>query len=87
MFSNKNDFTPGVSMSKNIFFPISVSLFLISLGLVMAYTDIFQPVIAFIHSKEITPIQAIGCILGAMIGFYIVFHLLVRLGAYFLPND
>ncbi|BHH82528.1 hypothetical protein [Desulforhopalus sp. 52FAK] len=74
-------------MPKNIWLPVSVCLSLITLGLLMAYTDLFQPLITFIHSKDITPFQAIGCILGALVGFYIVFHLLVRLGAYFLPDE
>ena len=74
-------------MNKNKWLPIIVSFFLIGLGATMAFTDLFDPIIVFIHSKNITPLQAGGCVLGAILGFYLVFHLLVRLGAYFLPND
>lgn len=74
-------------MNKNIWLPISVSLILIGLGATMAFTDLFHPLIVFIHTSNISPLQAVGCILGSFVGFYIVFHLLVRLGAYFLPED
>lgn len=74
-------------MHKTIWLPISVGFFIIGLGGIMAFTDLFQPIIVFIHSKDITPLQAGSCILGSIVGFYIVFHLLVRLGAYFLPED
>ncbi|PHR30185.1 MAG: hypothetical protein COA36_02025 [Desulfotalea sp.] len=74
-------------MYKNNCFPISVSLFFIALGATMAFTDLFHPLIVFIHNQNITPIQAGGCIVGAILGFFLVFRLLVILGAYFLPND
>jgi len=74
-------------MNKSSWIPISVSLLFIGLGAIMAFTDLFHPIIVFIHSKNITSLQAGACIFGAVIGFYIVFHVLVRLGAYFLPED
>ena len=74
-------------MNKSILIPVSISLFFICLGAIMAFTDLFHPIIVFIHSKNITPFQAGACILGSVVGFYLVFHLLVRLGAYFLPYD
>lgn len=73
-------------MNKSSVIPISISLIFIGLGTLMAYTDLFHPIIVFIHSKNITPLQASVCIFGAIIGFYGVFHILVRLGAYFLPE-
>jgi len=74
-------------MNKNSWIPIFVSLIFIGLGALMAFTDLFHPIIVFIHSKNITPLQAMACIFSSLIGFYIVFHGLVRLGAYLLPED
>ena len=74
-------------MNKSSWIPILVSLIFIGLGALMAFTDLFHPIIVFIHSKNITPLQAVACIFGSIIGFYIVFHVLVRLVAYLLPED
>jgi hypothetical protein len=74
-------------MNKSSWIPISVSLLFIGLGAIMAFTDLFHPIIVFIHSKNITSLQVGACIFGSVIGFYLVFHFLVRLGSYFLPED
>ncbi len=74
-------------MNKSSWIPICVSLIFIGLGALMAFTDIFHPIIVFIHSKNITPFQAVACVFGSLIGFYIVFHVLVRLGGYLMPED
>ncbi len=74
-------------MNKSHWLPFGVIIFLIALGGLMAFTDLFQPLIQFIHNQDITPLQAVACIFGALVGFYFVFHLLVRLGAYFLPDE
>lgn len=74
-------------MNKNHWLPFGFIIFLITLGCLMAFTDIFHPLIQFIHSQDITPLQAVVCVLGALAGFYVVFHLLVRLGVYFLSDE
>jgi len=74
-------------MKKQIWIPVSVGVLLIALLLAMALTDLFQPVITYIHSQNITPIQAIICVLAAVLGFYLVFKVLAKLGEYFLPKD
>ena len=74
-------------MNKSIWLPISISLIFICIGAIMAFTNLFHPIIVFIHSKNISLLQAGACILGSVIGFYFVFHLLVRLGTSFLPED
>ena len=53
----------------------------------MALTDLFQPVITFIHTQKITPLQAVSCFLAAALGFYLVFKVLTKLGEYFLPKE
>ena len=74
-------------MKRNIWIPISVGCILIALLPTMAFTDLFQPVIAFIHNRNITLLQAVGCIVGSALGFYIAYKVLVKLGEYFLPKD
>lgn len=74
-------------MKNNIWIPIIVGLLLIALLLAMAFTDLFQPVIAFIHNQDLTPLQAVGCIMGSALGFYIVYKVLAKLGEYFLPKE
>jgi len=74
-------------MKQHIWIPISGGLFLIALLLTMALTDLFQPVITFIHNQEITPLQVVICILGSALGFYLAFKVLVKRGEYFLPKE
>lgn len=74
-------------MKKNIWVPITTAVFLLGLGTIVALTDLFDPLIAFIHTGEITPLQGLFCIVIAILGFYLAFNVLVRLGAYFLPDD
>ena len=74
-------------MKRSILIPISFLLVMALLGLVMARTDLFQPLISFIHSDDISPLQAAGCVVGALAGFYICLKVLIALGGYFLPDE
>lgn len=74
-------------MKKQIWVPVTVGLFLIALLVAMAFTDLFQPVITYIHSQQITPLQAVICVLAAAGGFYLVYKVLTKLGEYFLPKE
>ena len=74
-------------MKKQIWVPVTVALFLIALLSLMAYSDLFQPVITYIHSQQITPLQTVICLLAAAIGFYLVYKVLAKLGEYFLPKE
>ena len=53
----------------------------------MVLTDLFQPLITYIHAQNITPLQGLFCVLIAALGFYLVFKVLAKLGEYFLPKD
>ena len=74
-------------MKKKIWVPVTVGLFLIALLSAMAFTELFQPVITYIHSQQITPLQTVICLLAAAIGFYLVYKVLAKLGEYFLPKE
>lgn len=72
-------------MKRQIWIPLCVGFCLVGLVVTMALTDLFQPLISFIHSQNITLLQAVGCFFGAIIAFYLVYKVLVKLGEYFLP--
>ena len=74
-------------MKKQIWIPVTVGLFLIALLAAMAFTDLFQPVITYIHNQQITPLQTVLCLLAAAVGFYLVYKVLAKLGEYFLPKE
>ena len=74
-------------MKRSILIPISFITVVIVLGFVMARTSLFQPLIQFIHSDEISFLQAAGCIVGIVVGFYICLKVLIVLGDYFLPEN
>lgn len=75
------------SSKRNIRVPVVVLLIFIMVLFLMAFTDMFMPLIAYIHSQEITPLQVLFCIAGSILGFFIVFKVLVKLGEFFLPDD
>ena len=74
------------SATKNILIPALVFILFIVVLLVMAFTDLFEPVIVFIHSREISTLQVIACVVGAVLGFFLVYKVLVKLGQFFLPD-
>lgn len=71
---------------QTVFTPIVVGIALIALLVVIAITDVFQPLVQFIHTGEITLVQAIWCFLAAMAAFGLTLKLLILLGGYFLPK-
>lgn len=75
----------GEIMKRSILIPISFITAAIVIGLVMAKTELFQPLIQFIHSDTISLLQAAGCLVAAVAGFYVCLKVLIILGNYFLP--
>jgi hypothetical protein len=74
-------------MKSSVWIPVSFGLIVVVLFLIMAVTDLFQPIITYVHSQNITALQIGGCFVGAAVGFYLVYKVLVLLGSYFLPKD
>jgi hypothetical protein len=66
--------------------PIVVGAALIALMVIFAVTDIFQPLVQFVHTGEITFLQAVWCLLAAGAAFGLSMKLLIMLGGYFLPK-
>ncbi|WP_163340120.1 hypothetical protein [Desulfopila sp. IMCC35008] len=76
-----------VQMKKrSILTPILVGLAIVALMVIMAVTNVFQPLIQFIHTGEITPIEAIWCFLATVLAFGLTLKFLIMLGGYFLPK-
>ncbi len=72
---------------RSTWIPISFVLVVLVCIYLMAMTDLFLPLIRFIHSEGISVPQAIGCLLGGLIFFYICLKVLIALGHYFLPDS
>ncbi len=66
--------------------PIIIGAALIVLMVVFAFTEIFQPLVQFVHTGEITFVQALWCMLAAGAAFGLTLKLLIMLGGYFLPK-
>lgn len=71
---------------RSLLTPVVVGTALIVLMVIMAVTDLFQPLIQFIHTGEITLIQALWCFLATAVAFGLTLKLLIMLGGYFLPK-
>ncbi len=66
--------------------PLLVLLGIIGLCALMAGTNIFDPLVHFIHTGEITPLQAGACLVFTVAGFAAYFHLLSLLCSFFVPR-
>lgn len=71
---------------RSVVTPIVVGTTLVISMVIMAITDVFQPLIQFIHTGEITPIQALWCFIATAVAFGLTLKLLIMLGGYFLPK-
>lgn len=73
-------------MNKTVLTPILILTGLLGIMAVMAATNLFTPVITFIHTDSITPSQAVACIVFTIFGFAAVYYCLNRLCHYFIPR-
>jgi membrane protein implicated in regulation of membrane protease activity len=73
-------------MKRTIVTPVVVAAGFILMVVLMAITDVFTPVIQFLHTGEITLLQALWCLVASVIAFGLALKLLIMLGEYFLPR-
>lgn len=73
-------------MKRTFFAPLSVFLGLVGSMVLMAQSNIFTPIIQFIHNRSITPLQASGCLLFIVVGFAVCYFLLNILCGHFVPR-
>ncbi|MBU0944688.1 MAG: hypothetical protein KJ804_05345 [Proteobacteria bacterium] len=73
-------------MKRTLIAPMGVLLGLIGSVALMAFSDVFTPLIQFIHSGVISPLQAGACIVFSVAGFAACYFLLSLLCSYFVPR-
>jgi len=73
-------------MQRTFMTPVLVLLGIVGLCTLMARTDLFDPLIHFIHTGDITPVQAVMCLLFTVGGFAAYFYLLNLICSYFVPR-
>ncbi len=73
-------------MKQTLLAPVTIFLGFIGSMLVMAESNLFTPIVQFIHSGNITALQAIFCLLFTAAGFAACYYLLNILCSYFVPR-
>ncbi len=73
-------------MNRTVLTPLLVLMGIIAICALMASTNIFDPLIQFIHTGVITPLQAAACLVFTVAGFAASFHLLNLICSYFVPR-
>ncbi len=73
-------------MQRTFITPVLVLLGIVGLCTLMATTNIFDPLIHFIHTGDITPVQAVICLLFTVGGFVAYLYLLNLICSYFVPR-
>ena len=73
-------------MNRTLITPILVLLGLITTVTLMAGSSVFTPLVRFIHSDTITPLQTGICIAFSLAGFAACYLLLNLICGYFVPR-
>lgn len=73
-------------MNFSVLKPISILSGILGTVAVMAGTNMFNPLIKFIHQDAITPAEGMLCILFTILGFAGCYVLLNMLCTYFVPR-
>ena len=73
-------------MNKTILTPLFVLSGIAGTIALMAGTNLFDPLIKFIHSEALTPLEAGACLLFTVAGFAASYFLLNTLCSYFVPR-
>jgi hypothetical protein len=73
-------------MHKTILTPIFVLSGIVGIIALMAGTNLFDPLIKFIHSETISPLEAGACLVFTVVGFAVSYFLLNILCTYFVPR-
>ncbi|MFT5702231.1 MAG: hypothetical protein ACI8ZB_005145 [Desulforhopalus sp.] len=73
-------------MQRTFITPVLVLLGIIGICTLMATTNLFDPLIHFIHTGDITPVQAVICLLFTAGAFVAYLYLLNLICSYFVPR-
>ena len=73
-------------MNRTILTPLFVLSGIAGIIALMAGTNLFDPLIKFIHSEALTPLEAGACLLFTVVGFAASYFLLNTVCSYFVPR-
>lgn len=73
-------------MKRTFLAPLAVLTGIVGSVLLMAKSELFTPIIQFIHSGSIRPLQAVLCLLFTGAGFAVCYYLLNILCSYYVPR-
>ncbi len=73
-------------MNRTILTPLFVLSGIAGIIALMAGTNLFDPLIKFIHSEALTPLEAGACLLFTAVGFAASYFLLNTVCSYFVPR-
>lgn len=73
-------------MHKSILGPLSILIGIGTVLALMAVTDLFDPVVMFVHTNTIGPFSAGLCLVFTVLGFAACYFLLNALCTYFVPR-
>lgn len=73
-------------MNRTFKTPLFVLFGIIVSCVLMAGTNIFDPLVHYIHTGVITPLQAVVCLVFTVAGFAACYGLLNLLCSYFVPR-
>jgi hypothetical protein len=73
-------------MRRTFITPVLVLVGIVGSCSLMATTTLFDPLIRFIHTGIITPMQAASCLLLTIGGFAVSYYLLNLICSYFVPR-
>ena len=82
----KKPYRGNFEMQRTFLTPVLVLLGIIGICSLMATTTLFDPLVHFIHTGEITPTQAVLCLLFTVGGFAAYLYLLNLICSYFVPR-
>ncbi len=71
---------------RGVWAPLAVLGGLITVCLLAAVSDVFTPLIRFVHTNRIVPFEAFLCIVFMVAGFWLCHLLLNFLCSYFVPR-
>ena len=74
------------AIHRTVFVPVLVLFVMVTSVALMAGSSFFTPIVQFIHSGNITPLQAGACLMFSAAGFAIAYFLLNGICGYFVPR-
>lgn len=73
-------------MKRTFLSPVAVLSGIVGCMVLMARSDFFTPIVRFVHTGNITPLQSVLCLFFTVAGFAACYYLLNILCSYFVPR-